>query len=47
MEKLKKKKKYYFPYKLFNERKSKSQANIFEKDKPTFISTKLISHKNN
>ena len=47
MEKLKKKKKYYFPYKIFNvERKSKSQVNIFENNKKTLSSTKLINQKN-
>jgi len=46
MEKLKKKKKFYFPYKIFNvERNSKSQTNIFSKEHSTINSTNLINKK--
>ena len=47
MEKLKKKKKYYFPYKIFNvERKTKSQENVFEKDNSKINSVNLVNRKN-
>ena len=47
MDKLKKKKKYYFPYKIFSmERKSKSQTNIFEKDVSSLNSMYLNNKKN-
>ena len=46
MEKLKKKKKYYFPYKIFNvERKSKSQTNIFKNDNIILNSSNVINKK--
>ena len=47
MDKLKKKKKYYFPYKIFSmERKSKSQTYIFEKDASSLNSMYLNNKKN-
>ena len=47
MDELKKKKKYYFPYKIFSmERKSKSQTNIFEKDVSSLNSMYLNNKKN-
>ena len=47
MEKLKKKKRYYFPYKLFNlDHKSKSQTNIFQRNISPLHSIYLNSKKN-
>ena len=47
MEKLKKKKRYYFPYKIFNlENKSKSQPNLFE-NKISSLNIICSNHKKN
>ena len=47
MEKHKKKKKYYFPYKIFSvDRKNKSQGNIFEKDNRAINTLNSTTKKN-
>ena len=44
MEKLKKKKKYYFPYKLFDiEKRAKSQVSLFKTIDKAPFSSPLIS----